>query len=52
MISWVMVGLSLVAWFVVCSWCEACEHSSWFGHMWDACERWLVLATCVTTVSL
>jgi hypothetical protein len=26
--------------------------SSWFGSWWDACERWSVLATGVTPVSL
>jgi hypothetical protein len=25
---------------------------AWFGYMWDACERWSVLATGVTPVSL
>jgi hypothetical protein len=25
---------------------------AWFGYRWDACERWLVLATDVTPVSL
>jgi hypothetical protein len=25
---------------------------AWFGYRWDACERWSVLATGVTPVSL
>jgi hypothetical protein len=25
---------------------------AWFGYKWDACERWSVLATGVTRVSL
>jgi hypothetical protein len=25
---------------------------AWFGYRWDACERWLVLATGVTPMSL
>jgi hypothetical protein len=27
-------------------------HISWFGYMWDACERGSVLAIAVTPVSL
>jgi hypothetical protein len=27
-------------------------HGSWIGYMWDACERWSVLATGVTPASL
>jgi hypothetical protein len=38
-------------WFVVCSRCEACVHSSWFGYRWDACECWSVLAAGVSLVS-
>jgi hypothetical protein len=25
---------------------------AWFGYRWDACERWSVLATGVTSVSM
>jgi hypothetical protein len=27
-------------------------HGSWYGYRWDACERWLLLATGVTPMSL
>jgi hypothetical protein len=46
------VGLSLVVWFVACSRCESCGHGSCFGYRWDAYEHWLVLAICVSPVSL
>jgi hypothetical protein len=47
-----MVGLSLVVGLMSCSRCEARGHSSLFGYRWDACERWSVLATGVTPMSL
>jgi hypothetical protein len=37
---------------VVSNRCEACGHDSWFGYRWDACERWSVLTTIVTPMSL
>jgi hypothetical protein len=44
-------GLNLVVWFMVCGRCEACVHGYWFVYMWDACERWSVLAIGVRPVS-
>jgi hypothetical protein len=57
MISWVMVWFVLLGSSLVDSVCgmqqvEAYGHGSWFGYRWNAYERWSVLATCVTPVSL
>jgi hypothetical protein len=37
---------------MACNKCEACVHGSWSSYRWDAYERWLVLATGVTPMSL
>jgi hypothetical protein len=52
LVGLVLLGFSLVVWFVSCSRCETCVQGSWFGYRWDAYECWLILATGVTHVSL
>jgi hypothetical protein len=50
-----LVGLDLSG-LILVGWVHGMQQvrslCAWFGYRWDACERWSVLATCVTPVSL
>jgi hypothetical protein len=56
MISWGLVGLDLLGFLgpvhLVHGLQQVRSLCARFGYRWDACERWSVLATCVTPGSL